>query len=73
MFGKEIRRPAHDECDGSLAICGGCKLLFEVVVAVEKDSAMAPKKVDYAVLHSTVRWPNSKGGFTKSCWAVGVC
>jgi hypothetical protein len=26
-----------------------------VVVAVEKDSAMAPKKVDYAVLPSSVR------------------
>lgn len=40
--------------------------MFQVVVAVEKDSAMAPKKVDYAVLHSTVGWPNSKCGFTKS-------
>jgi len=29
------------------------KVAGEVVVAVEKDSAMAPKKVDYAVLHST--------------------
>lgn len=44
---------------------GSCTLVFQVVVAVEKDSAMAPKKVDYAVLHSTVGWPNSKCGFTK--------
>lgn len=68
MFGKEIRRPPH-ECDGSVMgvwLFAAAVLVFQVVVAVEKDSAMAPKKVDYAVLHSTVGWPNSKCGFTKS-------
>ena len=29
-------------------------MLREVVVAVEQDSAMAPKKVDYALLPSSV-------------------
>jgi len=43
-----------------------------VVVAVEKDSAMAPKKVDYAVLPSSVREPRGLRDSIEGFPSMGV-